>query len=66
MKGFKTYFTFLGRNKLFTVINVAGLAVSFMFILLIADMVTRQLTVDSGVKDADRIYVFSSDNWRAM
>ena len=62
MKGFKTYFTFLGRNKLFTVINVAGLAVSFMFILLIADMVTRQLTVDSGVKDADRIYVFSSDN----
>lgn len=60
MKGFKTYFTFLGRNKLFTVINVAGLTVSFMFILLLADMVTRQLTVDSHVKDADRIYVFAT------
>lgn len=25
MKGLKTYFTFLQRNKLFTVVNVAGL-----------------------------------------
>lgn len=62
MKGFKTYFTFLRRNKMFAAINVAGLAVSFMFILLIADMVTRQLTVDSDVPDADRIFVFSADS----
>ena len=60
MKGFKTYFTFLSRNKMFTTINVVGLAVSFMFILLIADMVTRQLTVDSDVPDADRIYIYTT------
>ena len=53
MRGFKTYFTFLSRNKLFTIINVMGLTVTFVFILLIADMVTRQLTIDSGVKDAE-------------
>ena len=60
MKDFKTYFTFLSRNKMFTTINVAGLAVSFMFILLIADMVTRQLTVDRDVRDADRIYMYTT------
>lgn len=62
MRGFKTYFTFLSRNKLFTIINVMGLTVSFVFILLIADMVIRQLTIDSGVKDADRIYVFATND----
>ena len=45
---------------MFTTINVAGLAVSFMFILLIADMVTRQLTVDRDVRDADRIYIYTT------
>ena len=45
---------------MFTTINVAGLAVSFMFILLIADMVTRQLTVDRDVRDADRIYMYTT------
>ena len=53
----KTYFTFLERNKLFTFVNVAGLSISLMFVLLIANMVTRQLTVDKDLPDADRIYI---------
>lgn len=65
MKGLKTYFTFLQRNKLFTVVNVAGLSVSLMFVLLIADMVTRQLSVDKNLKDTDRICVFASENTAA-
>ena len=63
MKGLKTYFTFLERNKLFTFVNVAGLGVSLMFVLLIANMVTRQLTVDKNLKDADRIYIFANEIW---
>ena len=51
----KTYFTFLERNKLFTFVNVAGLSISLMFVLLIANMVTRQLTVDKDLPDTDRI-----------
>lgn len=51
MKGFQTYFTFLERNKLFTFVNVAGLSISLMFVLLIANMVTRQLTIDKDLKD---------------
>ena len=63
MKGLKTYFTFLERNKLFTLVNVAGLGVSLMFVLLISDMVTRQLTVDKDLPDADRISVFANEHW---
>ena len=59
----KTYFTFLERNKLFTFVNVAGLSISLMFVLLIANMVTRQLTVDKDLPDADRIYVFANEYW---
>ena len=59
----KTYLTFLNRNKLFTLVNVAGLSISLMFVLLISNMVTRQLTVDSNVPDADRISVFANERW---
>ena len=59
----KTYFTFLERNKLFTFVNVAGLSISLMFVLLIANMVTRQLTVDKNLPDADRIYVFANEEY---
>ena len=59
----KTYFTFLERNKLFTFVNVAGLSISLMFVLLIANMVTRQLTVDKDLPDADRIYVFANEEY---
>ena len=59
----KTYFTFLERNKLFTFVNVAGLSISLMFVLLIANMVTRQLTVDKNLPDANRISVFANEHW---
>lgn len=59
----KTYLTFLQRNKLFTFVNVIGLSISLMFFLLISHMVTRQLTVDKDMKDADRTYVLASEIW---
>ena len=59
----KTYFTFLERNKLFTFVNVAGLSISLMFVLLIANMVTRQLTVEKDQRDADRIFVYSNEEY---
>ena len=53
----------MNRNKLFTLVNVAGLSISLMFVLLISNMVTRQLTVDSNVADADRISLFANERW---
>ena len=65
MKGLKTYFTYLHRNKLFTLVNVAGLGISLMFVLLIANMVVRQLTVGSDIKDIEHIYVLSNEEYSA-
>ena len=61
----KTFLTFLNRNKLFSVVNVAGLSISLMFVLLIGDMVRRQLTVDAHVKAVERISILTSDSWNA-
>lgn len=63
MKGLKTYFTYLSRNKLFTLVNTIGLSVSLMFVLLISNLVIRQLTIDKGMKDADRIMVFYNEKF---
>ena len=61
MNEYKTYFKFLSRNKVFTLVNLAGLSISLMFILLISNMVFRQLTVDKDMKDADRTYIMASE-----
>ena len=44
---FRSFFNFLGRNKLYTAINIFGLSLSLMFVILIADYTVRQFTVDS-------------------
>ena len=58
----KTYFTFLERNKLFTFVNVAGLSISLMFVLLIANMGTRQLNVDKDLTHANRNSGFAKEH----
>ena len=60
MKHYRTFITFLQRNRLFAAVNLAGLSLSLMFVLLIADMVSRQLTVDSGTRAVERTYLFAS------
>lgn len=62
MNCFKTYFNFLGKNKLFTAVNLAGLSISLMFVLLISNMVFRQPTVDKDMKNTARTYIMTNDN----
>ncbi len=57
---FKSYFTFLGRNKLYTAINFFGLSVSLAMIVLISTYTLRQLGTDSQHENADRIYMVSN------
>ncbi|WP_033147502.1 ABC transporter permease [Prevotella sp. P6B1] len=60
----KSYFRFLSRNKLYTLINVVGLVVSLMFIILLGDYTWRQFTIDSWHQQAERIVlVGSQDNF---
>jgi putative ABC transport system permease protein len=56
----KSYFRFLSRNKLYTLINIAGLVVSLMFIILMGDYTWRQYSIDSWHKNADRICLTGS------
>lgn len=58
---FRSFFTFLGRNRLYTAINLFGLSVSLMFVILIADYTLRQFTVDSFHTKADRIRIVGSE-----
>ena len=57
----KSYFRFLSRNKLYTLINIAGLVVSLMFIILMGDYTWRQYSIDSWHKNADRIYLTGNE-----
>lgn len=57
----RSFFVFLGRNKLYTAVNIFGLSLSLMFVVLIADYTTRQLTTDRFHTKADRIAILSSE-----
>lgn len=70
----KSYFVFLGRNKMYTAINVAGLAVSLALAIIIGLYVQHEKTLDHWQHDADRIYLlggcfesgeaFDGSHWR--
>ncbi len=58
---FRSWFTFLGRNRLYTAVNFTGLTLALAFVLLVADYTLRQLTVDNYQTRADRIYAVCSE-----
>ncbi len=43
----KSYLRFLSRNKLYTLINIAGLVVSLMFVILLGDYAWRPMDLRS-------------------
>ena len=57
----KSYLKFLSRNKLFTVIEAVGLAVSLAFVILIGSYVVQQYQVSRENPDWNRIYVPGTD-----
>lgn len=59
----KSFFRFLKRNPLYTVINILGLAVALMFVILIGDYTWRQFSMDHSQPNKDRIVLLgrSSD-----
>ena len=53
---FKSYFTFLSRNKAYTAVNVFGLAVSLTFVIIIGLYTWQEFSVDRQHSKAKRIY----------
>jgi putative ABC transport system permease protein len=57
-----TFFKFLGKTK-HTLIDIFGLAVSLMFVILIAVYTIQELSTDKFQKKADRIYVLGNEKY---
>lgn len=64
MNTLKSYFRFLNRNRVYTVINILGLSLSLIFLILLGDLVYRQTTVDNWHRNRDRIYLYANEECR--
>lgn len=51
----KSYLRFLGRNKLYTAIEVLGLSIALAFVILLSSYIVDDLNCDKDIKDKDRI-----------
>jgi len=58
---FGTFFKFLDKNKLYTLIDIFGLSVSLMFVILIAVYTKQELSTDRFHSKADRIYAMGNE-----
>jgi len=58
-KEMKYFFRYLRNNPLYALINIAGLAVSLMFVILLGDYSYRQFSIDRWHSKHERIQVLS-------
>ena len=61
----KSWFKFLGRNRLYTAVEELGLTVSLAFVILIGSYVWQQFGVVRENPDHDRIYAVHSKGYMA-
>ena len=57
----RSYFKFLSRNKVYTAIDVFGLAISMMFVVLIGCYTWQETHIDKQHTKADRMYYLGFD-----
>lgn len=57
----KSYFRFLSRNKLYTIIEVFGMAIAIAFVVFIGSFVIREYNTDSEIKKQGNIYIGHSE-----
>lgn len=59
----KSYFKFLSRHRLFTIINIVGLCLSMAFLLLLGDLIYRQTSVENYQTRGDRTFVIGNEEF---
>lgn len=57
----KSFCKFLGKNKLYTLIEILGMSVSLMFVILISVYTFQETSIDNFQQHADRIYVLGHE-----
>lgn len=58
----RTYFKYLSRNKLYTLVTVFGFSVSLMFVIILGIYIRNEMSVDRFHTKADQIYTLVSEN----
>ena len=53
---FRTFLNFLGRNKLYTAINIFGFSISLMFVILLVTYTRQEYAVDQFHSNKERIF----------
>ena len=59
----KSYFKFLSRHRLFTIINIVGLCLSMAFLLLLGDLIYRQTSVENFQTRGDRTFAIGNEEF---
>lgn len=62
----KSYFRFLWKNRLYTVIELAGLSVSIGFVILLLCYTIQQYSITREFEDRERIYVMGLSNFTSI
>ena len=62
----RSYFKFLMRNKLYTLIEVVGLALSLAFVVFVGCYTAQQYSVANATPDSERIYLPSTENYPGL
>ena len=58
----KSYLRFLGRNKLYTAIEVVGLSLALAFVIVLGSYVLEDLNCDKSIGNADEVHVLRNMN----
>lgn len=58
----KTYFRFLGRNKLYTFVTAVGLSVSLAFVILLGSYIVDDMSCDKVLGDMENVYLVVEEN----
>ena len=56
----KSYLRFLGRNKLYTAIEVVGLSLALAFLIILGSVLFDQSQVNDNIKHEDEIYALAN------
>ncbi len=56
----KSYLRFLGRNKLYTAIEVVGLSLALAFLIILGSVLIDKSQVNDNIKDEDEIYALAN------
>ena len=53
----KSYLRFLGRNKLYTAIEVVGLSLALAFVIVLSSYIVNDMSVNKVLKNTDDVYL---------